>query len=327
MRMKGNISANIFPVTLFVVLFCLGSSAKALDMANTAHIYFGGVPTSSSGYPLSVAISSVLKDKLGTDVTVEGSAGGVENLAYIQEDKIHFGISGNHSVYAAVRGEAPFKGKKYDKVRGWFPLYRALMYLVVKKDSPIKTWDDLKGKRISVGIKGGSIEKMHGQALAAIGLPRTAFKPYYLAHRETMEAMEVGTLDAGDVTGGLPFSTLIESVDTMPFRIISVPEDKLDYIGKHFPYYAPITVPANTYKGVPEARTFYLTTITLVHKDIPEEFMYKATKAIWENLERLRSASAAARDITPETLVNGVAKVLTIHPGALRYYREKGFVK
>lgn len=310
-----------------MVSFGLGSFAEALDIKDISHVYLGGVPTSSSGYPLSVAISSVLKEKIGADVTVEASAGGVENLAYIQGDKIHMGISGNHSVYEAVRGEGVFKGKNYDKVRGWFPLYRAIMYMVVKKDSPIKTWDDLKGKRISAGIKGGSIEKMHNQAFGAIGLPRTAYKPYFLAHRETMEALEVGTLDAGDVTGGLPFSTLLEFVDSMPFRIISIPENKLQIISKDFPYYAPITIPPNTYKGVPEAKTFYSTTIMIVHRDTPEEFMYKATKTIWENLDRLRSASAAARDISPETLVGGVAKVLPIHPGAEKYYREKGFLK
>src|ERR671922_1944111 len=292
-------------------------AASADDFVN---ILTGG--TSGVYYPLGVAISKVLTDKVeGTRPSVQATKGSVENLNLIQGGKGEIAFTLGDSLAAAVIGstDAGFKGP-LDKVQTIGAIYPNYVQIVASQESGIKSLADLKGKRVSVGAPKSGTELNARAILSAAGMSYEDLgKVEYLDFAQSVELMKNRQLDATLQSAGLGVASIRDLAVSVPVTVVAVPGDIAEKMGQ--PFFA-ATIPANTYEGQSEdVATVAVPNFLVTPADLSEDLGYKITAAIYDNLPELQAAHAAAKGISLDKAAKGSPAPL--HPGAVKYFTEK----
>lgn len=295
--------------------------AQAQDFIN---ILTGG--TSGVYYPLGVALSKVFTEKLqGSRPSVQATKASVENLTLLQQGKGEIGFTLGDSLALGWAGdeEAGFKGK-LDKLRGVTAIYPNFIQIVASKDSGIKTLADLKGKRLSVGAPKSGTELNARAILQGAGLTyKDLGKVEYLPFGESVELMKNRQLDATLQSAGLGVSSIRDLATSVPIVVVEIPTAVVDKVGSP---YVKTTIPANTYEGqAAPVQTAAVVNYLVTHSGVKDETVYQMTKALYESLPDLSAAHAAAKDIKLESALSGMP--VPVHPGAQRYFDEKGVKK
>jgi hypothetical protein len=299
-------------------------SVPAAGAQQFVNVLTGG--TSGVYYPLGVAIGKIFSDKLPKVKTqVQATKASVENLILLQQGRGEIAFALGDSLKAAWDGdeEAGFKAK-LDRLRTIGAIYPNYIQIVATADSGIKTLADLKGKSLSVGAPKSGTELNSRAILAAAGLSyKDLGKVEYLPFAESVDLMKNRQLDATLQSAGLGVASLKDLSTSVDVTVVSVPKEVIDKIG---PPFKSVKIPANTYTGqekdVPTAAVInYLVTSTAVSDDLA----YQMTKSIFESLPELANAHVAAKDIRREAAASG--SPIPLHPGAIRYYKEKGLLK
>jgi TRAP transporter TAXI family solute receptor len=299
-------------------------SAPEARAQSFINVLTGG--TSGVYYPLGVAIGKILGDKIPNVKTqVQATKASVENLVLLQQGRGELAFTLGDSLKAAWDGdeEAGFK-RKMDKLRTIGAIYPNYIQIVATADSKIRTLADLKGKSLSVGAPKSGTELNSRAILTAAGMTyKDIGKVEYLPFAESVDLMKNRQLDATLQSAGLGVASLKDLSTSGDITVVAVPKEIVDKIGP--PFVAAI-IPANTYTGqdkdVPTAAVInYLVTSS----DVSDDVAYQMTKLIFESLPELANAHVAGKEITLEAAATG--SPVPLHPGAMRYYREKGVIK
>jgi uncharacterized protein len=282
--------------------------------------------TSGVYYPLGVAIGKIYSDKIPNVKTqVQATKASIENLVLLQQGRGEIAFALGDSLKAAWEGdaEAGFK-RKMDKLRTIGAIYPNYIQIVATSDSGIKTLADLKGKSLSVGAPKSGTELNSRAILGAAGMSyKDLGKVEYLPFAESVDLMKNRQLNATLQSAGLGVASLKDLSTSTDITLVSVPKEIVDKIG---PPFIAETIPANTYAGqdkdVPTAAVVnYLVTSSAVSDDLA----YQMTKLIFESLPELANSHVAGKDIKLERATAG--SPVPLHPGAIRYYKEKGLIK
>jgi len=282
--------------------------------------------TSGVYYPLGVAIGKIFSDKIPNVKTqVQATKASVENLVLLQQGRGELAFTLGDSLKAAWDGdeEAGFK-RKMDKLRTVGAIYPNYIQIVATADSKIRTLADLKGRSLSVGAPKSGTELNSRAILAAAGMSyKDIGKVEYLPFAESVDLMKNRQLDATLQSAGLGVASLKDLSTSADITVVAVPKEIVDKIG---PPFVAATIPANTYTGqdkdVPTAAVInYLVTSS----DVSDDVAYQMTKLIFESLPELANAHVAGKEIKLETAATG--SPVPLHPGAIRYYSEKGVIK
>jgi uncharacterized protein len=315
--MKG----KVLGVAAAVVVALSAPQARAQQFIN---VLTGG--TSGVYYPLGVAIAKIYGDNIPNVKTqVQATKASVENLNLLQQGRGEIAFTLGDSLKSAWGGdpEAGFK-TKLDKLRVIGAIYPNYIQIVATAESGIKTLADLKGKSLSVGAPKSGTELNSRAILKAAGMDyKDLGKVEYLPFAESVDLMKNRQLAATLQSAGLGVASLKDLSNSSEINAVSVPKEIVDKIG---PPFVAATIPANTYKGqdkdVPTAAVVnYLVTSSAVSDDLA----YQMTKQVFDNLPELVSAHAAGREIKLETAATG--SPVPLHPGAERYFKEKGVLK
>ncbi|MGJ4948821.1 TAXI family TRAP transporter solute-binding subunit [Bradyrhizobium sp. HKCCYLS20291] len=299
-------------------------AAPAAQAQSFINVLTGG--TSGVYYPLGVAIGKIYGDKIPNVKTqVQATKASVENLILLQQGRGELAFALGDSLKSAWNGEeeAGFKSK-LDKLRTLGAIYPNYIQIVATADSGIKTLADLKGKSLSVGAPKSGTELNSRAILTAAGMSyKDLGKVEYLPFAESVDLMKNRQLSATLQSAGLGVASLKDLSTSSPITVVAVPKEVVDKIGAPF---VAATIPANTYTGqdkdVPTAAVInYLVTSTAVSDDLA----YQMTKLIFESLPELANAHAAGKEIKLETAAQD--SPVPLHPGAIRYYKEKGVLK
>ncbi|MAY60809.1 MAG: C4-dicarboxylate ABC transporter [Rhizobiales bacterium] len=274
-------------------------------------------------YPLGVGLSKIYAEKIPDVRTqVQSTKASVENLNLLQQGKGEIGFSLGDSVKLAVEGdaEAGFKAP-LDKLRGIAAIYPNFIQIVASKESGIKTLADLKGKRVSVGAAKSGTELNARKIFETAGMSYDDFeKTEYLPFAESVELIKNRQLDATLQSAGLGVASIKDLATSVDIQMVAVPEDIAGQLGA--PYVSE-TIPAGTYEGQDaDVQTVAVVNFLITNSDVPEEIAYEMTKQLFENLDELAAAHNAASKIKLENALNGMP--LPLHPGAEKYYAEKG---
>lgn len=278
-------------------------------------------------YPLGVALSQIYAQKI-PDVrsTAQVTKASAENMNLLQAERAELALALADSVSDAWNGnaEAGFT-KKLDKLRGLSATYNNYIQIVANAETGIKTIDDLKGKRISVGAARSGTELNARAIFKAAGLSYDDFsKVEYLPFGESVELMKNRQLDATLQSAGLGVSSIRDLATSVAITVIPVPVEVVEKVGDAA--YQPATIPANTYEGqTTDLPTAAIPNFLVTHVNVPEELVYQMTKTLYENLDGLAAAHNVAKTIKVENATNGMP--VPIHPGAERYYKEVGVIK
>jgi uncharacterized protein len=304
-----------------VAAFLTTPGARAQAFIN---VLTGG--TSGVYYPLGVAIGKIYSDKIPNVKTqVQATKASVENLILLQQGRGEIAFTLGDSLKAAWEGdeEAGFK-IKLDKLRTLGAIYPNYIQIVATAESGIRTLADLKGKSLSVGAPKSGTELNSRAILAAAGLTyKDLGKVEYLPFAESVDLMKNRQLNATLQSAGLGVASLKDLSTSTEITVVSVPKPVVDKIG---PPFVSVMIPANTYAGqdkdVPTAAVVnYLVTSSAVSDDLA----YQMTRLVFESLPELANAHAAGREIKLGKAAAG--SPVPLHPGAIRYYKEKGLMK
>lgn len=305
-----------------VLAGALSISAQAADYIN---ILTGG--TSGVYYPMGVALSKIYNDEIeGAKASVQSTKASVENLNLIQIGRGELGFALGDSVNSAWQGdkEAGFP-QKLDKLRGLAAIYPNYIQIVASKDSGIRSLDDLKGKRVSVGAPHSGTELNARRVFSAAGLSYDDFgRVEYLPFGQSVELIKNRQIDATLQSAGLGVASIRDLSTSIDITIVPIPADVAQALNN--PAYISTTIPAGTYEGQDtDVATVAVVNFLVTSADVPEETAYSMTRTLFENRDRLEAAHAAGRQIKLENALNGMP--LPLHPGAERYYREAGLIK
>ncbi|HXH02851.1 MAG TPA: TAXI family TRAP transporter solute-binding subunit [Candidatus Competibacteraceae bacterium] len=293
--------------------------------AQFVNVLTGG--TSGVYYPLGVALAKIYEQVIpDAKTSVQATKASVENLNLLQAGRGEVAFSLGDAVSDAWQGkeEAGFK-QKLDKLRGISALYPNYIQIVANADAGIKTLADLKGKRVSVGAPKSGTELNARAVFAAAGLSYQDFaKVEYLPFGESVELMKNRQIDATLQSAGLGVASIRDLATTVKINVVAVPPEVVAKIGD--PAYQAATVPANTYEGQAEdVPTVAISNFLVTHAGVPEAVVYQMTKGLFEHLDQLTAAHAAAKGIKQENAVKGMP--VPLHPGAEKYYKEVGLIK
>lgn len=301
------------------------AAAPALAQQQYINVLTGG--TSGVYYPMGVALSQIYSKAIpNAKTSVQATKASAENLNLLQAGRGELAFTLGDSLSDAWKGdaEAGFKAP-LKKLRGVAGIYPNYIQIVASADSGIKTLADLKGKRISVGAPKSGTELNARAIFKAAGLTYQDFaKVEYLPFGESVELMKNRQIDATLQSAGLGVSSLRDLATSIKMVIVPIPQDVVLKVGD--PAYQSGMVPANTYEGqTANVPTAYVQNFLVTHEGVPADVVYKMTKAMFDNLDQLKAAHAAAKSIRREAAVIGMP--VPLHPGAEKYYREVGVLK
>ncbi|HEU0070847.1 MAG TPA: TAXI family TRAP transporter solute-binding subunit [Alphaproteobacteria bacterium] len=297
--------------------------------ATPAHAQFVNVLTGGTAgvyYPLGVALSKIYADKIPkARPSVQATKASVENLVLLEAGKGEIAFTLGDSLVFAWEGnsDAGFD-KPLKKLRGIAAIYPNYIQLVATASSGVKTLADLKGKSLSVGAAKSGTELNTRAILQAAGMDyKSLGKVEYLPFAESVDLMKNRQLDSTLQSAGLGVASIRDLASTNDITVVAIPADTVKKIGAP---YVPVTIPANTYKGqTGPVETAAVVNFLVTHEGVSDDLVYQMTKTMFDNLDTMVASHAAAKDIKLADALTGMP--VPLHPGAERFYKEKGLLK
>jgi TRAP transporter TAXI family solute receptor len=265
--------------------------------------------------------------KHGIRCSAPSTGGSNYNIGQIKADELDFGVAQSDWQYHAYNGSGgPWKGKAFKKLRSVFSVHPEPIQIIVGKNSGISGWDGLKGKKVNIGNPGsgqrGTMELLMKQA----GWTKSSFKlAAELTSTEQSKALCDGKIDAYVYTVGVPNAGVSIATDGCGARIVNFKNAiaRKNVVASK-PYYAWATIPRGTYKTTKSDVTTWGVKATFVtSSDTPDNVVYEVTRAVFENIDDFRKLHPAFANLDPKKMVSD-ANSAPIHPGAMRYFKEKG---
>ncbi len=310
------------------ILFLLVSSGPA--MAKNLLFATGGV--SGTFYPLGGAIAQVWNKKIpGLNVTIQATGASVENVRLLGSGGAEVAICMNDIAFYGANGLEVFAAKKekYTNFSSLGNVYPDVIQIFARKDSPINKIADLKGKSVSVGPPGSGTEVSARQILGLYGMDykaRKDIKVQYLSYSEAADHFKDRRIDAAYFVVSVPNAALQDINVMHPVKFLDIDDAMFKQIANKYPLYARYEIPANSYQGQAKpVKTIAVYSSILVRNDLPEDLAYQMTKVMYENSAEIAAANAAGKFISLKTALSGSA--VPLHPGAKKYFKEKGLIK
>lgn len=317
--MKKILGLLLAGALIFGAITAQAADSKRLTLAT------GG--TSGVYFPLGGAIANTLGTKTNGDVAVTAQATGAsgENMRLVQGGDVDIAIVQNDVADAAFNGSAPFK-EKLGNVRALGRLYPEYLHVVASKNSGIKSLEDFKGKKISVGARGSGNEVNCRQIFDFYGLDYKNLEPIFLPYGETADQFKDRQIDGFVFTIGTPNPAIQDITTTQEVNFVPLEGAKVDEVIAKFPFLVKDAIPAGTYKGQDAAvPTLSVQAILVANKDMPDDVAYEITKTLYENTDAIGKAHNKGSEIKLDNATDGVT--IPFHPGAEKYLKEKGIIK
>jgi hypothetical protein len=287
-------------------------------------------PAGGSWYPYGAKMMEMAGKKINGISTSNGPGGGVGNVRSIAKKKAAFAWTFGNTAYDGYSGRGAFK-KPLKNVRFFANLYPGILQTAVPAKSGIKSYKDLANKRLSPGklTFSGNIafEKLIGLYGITYGqVKKSGGIIHRVGYSDSAALMKDGHIDAFIGLTTAPNSSFI-ALDFAPgIRFLSVSGSIADKFISQNPGFIKTTLRAGTYKNLKvDVPTIAAPTVLITHKDVSDDLAYNVAKVIWENHAELVKLNSYWKNVSLSAAIEGAA--IPIHPGALRFYREKGIAK
>jgi TRAP transporter TAXI family solute receptor len=277
-------------------------------------------------YPLGIALGKIWEHAIpGVRVSVQATQASVENFNLLQQRRGTFAFGQGDVMSAAVKGnaEAGFASSR-DRLRMVAALFPNYLHLVALKSAKVRSVQDLKGKRVSVGASRSGNELNARVLLGAAGMSYADLRRVdYLPYNDAVALMRDGQLDAIIVSAGLGVKAVSELAFAVPVDVVPI---SAELVAKSGGIFSTVTIPAGTYEGQrQDVPTAALINFLVTHSEVPDSLVYAVTKELYAHLPELRASHIAARDIVREQAL--ASRPIALHPGAERYFREAGLLR
>lgn len=282
--------------------------------------------TAGTYYPFGGAMAKIWNSKIpGMNVTAQTTGASAENVRLVNKKEAELALVQSDTLDFAFNAKEAFK-EKLTGMKAVAVLYPEIIQVVVAADSPVKDFTGLKGLKVGVGAPGSGTEANFRQLCDAYGISKDDVKAQFLSFSESSEQFKDKHIDAFIVTAGIPNSAIMDISTQQAIRILNITGEPLKQLEKKYPFLSPAKIPSNTYKGITEdVNTVAVNAVLIVSDGVKDDVVYSLTKALFENQAELASAHAKGKELRLESAVKGVS--IPFHPGAMKYYKEKGLMK
>jgi TRAP transporter TAXI family solute receptor len=314
---------------LVIVVAACGSSGNG-GSGGTRRLSIATGGTGGVFYPYGGGIAKVLTEHLpNTEVTAEVTAASVDNLKFIKQGTSDLAFTMADIAADAAAGRDVFKDFGAVPVRLIAVLYPSYTHLVTLASSGITRVADLKGKVVSTGAPGAGTTVLAERILAAAGLdPVKDIRAHNLGVAQSVDALKDGKVDAFFWNGGLPTASILDLVNTpgITARILPL-DDVLPELQRRYgqAFYYRTVIPASAYKLPDDVPVVAVANLLVVSETMPELLAHDITKILFEQQPELTTIHPQAKELSVDRALTGAS--IPFHPGAIRYYQERGVWK
>ncbi len=317
---------------LFFFLAIVGlTSITVYAQAKSTFITIGTGGVTGVYYPTGGAIAKMInrtKKAHNIRAVVESTAGSVFNIDAIVAGRMEFGFVQSDRQFQAINGLAEWKDRgPQTTLRAVFSIHPEAVTLIAAADSGIRHIQDLKGKHVNIGNPGSGQRQNAIDALNAAGLDYE--KDLSTESFRAIDApgmLQDKQIDAFFYTVGHPSGAIKES--TSGARKVFIADiTHVDALLKNFPYYSKTIIPIKLYPGAAnkkDIQTIGVKATLMTSANVPDEVVYSLTKAVFENFDDFKKLHPAYSNLTKVSMLTGLSA--SIHPGAIRYFKEAGLL-
>ncbi len=327
----------------FLAVGLAGALALCAAAQDIKFFRIGTGGTAGTYYPVGGLIANAISNPPGSRPCSEGgscgvpglvatavaSNGSVANINGIQGGALESGFTQSDVAYWAYTGTGVYEGKpKVTGLRLIANLYPESIHIVARKGANVRSVADLRGKRVSLDEPGSGTLVDARIILGAFGITEKDIKAEYLKPNQAGDKLRDGALDAFFFVGGYPTGAISElAAAGGGIELVPIAGAEIDKMRAQYSFFAPDTIPANTYKGVGEVKTLAVGAQWVTAEKQDANLIYEITKALWNANSRklLDAGHAKGKVITRENAVVGAG--IPFHPGAERFYKEVGLLK
>ena len=281
-------------------------------------------------YPTGGAICRLVnKDRKshGIRCSAESTGGSVYNINTVRAGELEFGVAQSDWQYHAYRGTSKFEDKgKFSDLRAVFSVHPEPFTLIVRKDSGIKSFEGLKGKKVNVGNPGSGQRATMEVVMDAFGISMGDFSlAAELKGSEMAQAICDGKIEAMIYTVGHPNAALTQAASSCDVELVSVKGAPINKLVADNSFYRVATVPGGMYPGSPkDTTTFGVGATVVTSAKVPEKVVYTVVKAVFDNFADFKKLHPAFANLDEKQMISdGLSAPL--HPGAEKYYKERGW--
>ncbi len=283
-------------------------------------------------YPTGGAICRLvnkMRKETGIRCSVESTGGSIYNLNTIREGELEFGVAQSDWQYHAYHGTSKFKDKgPFKDLRAVFSVHPEPFTLVARADSGIKSFQDLKGKRVNIGNPGSGQRGTMEVLMKEMGWTTKDFAlATELKASEQSAALCDNQIDAMVYTVGHPSGSIQEATTSCDAVLVNVEGPAVDKLVKENSFYRYATIPGGMYRGNPnDVHTFGVGATFVTSAKVPDKVVYTVVKAVFDNFDDFKKLHPAFAHLDPKQMIkDGLSAPL--HPGAVKYYKERGWLK
>ena len=252
--------------------------------------------------------------------------GSVFNINAIADGLLDFGIAQSDRSWQATNGRADWDGKPVTGLRSIFSLHPETVILAARQDAGIRSLTDLRGKRVNIGNPGSG---QRGNAEDILRLHGISAQHDFLVHEQQQHEASLAIverkIDAFFYTAGNPSRAITVPAKATDLRLIPLNSEAILNFVSGKTYYMMTEIPAHTYQGVDTSVPTYGVRANLMSSTLtPDDVVYEVVRIVFEHLDELRAVHPALNELTPNIMLSALSAPL--HPGAERYYRERGWI-
>lgn len=307
------------------------TAIPSVSQANQTFVTIGTGGVTGVYYPTGGAICRLVnkgKKEHGIRCSVESTGGSVYNLNAIAGGELDMGVAQSDVQFQAYNGTGKFeKDGANPKVRAVFSVHPEPFNVVARTDSGIKTFTDLKGKRVNIGNPGSGQRNTVETVMSKYGWTKDDFKlASELKAAEQSAALCDNKVDAIVYVVGVPNGSIKEATTACDAVMVNVEGKEIEELIAEYPYYSAATIPGGMYRGTDaDTKTFGVRATFVSSTDVPEDTIYQVVKAVFQNFDTFKKMHPAFKNLSKENMIKAGLSA-PLHDGAVKYYKEAGLM-